>query len=133
MNCRVASLAKLKRMYSHAAEKNDYDFKKEFSHLYARFERETVDLVGHHKLQKPIEYYFYIGLKAFEYGLKFRNTKGAFDLPLSAYIDFLNIIMYSAEKNTQATPGMTTDKELIAKLRNINWAEYNLKVEADYS
>jgi hypothetical protein len=63
-----------------------------------------VDLVGYHKLQKPLEYYFYIGLRAFEYGLNFKKTKGAFDLPLSAYIDFLNVIMYSVEKNIQATP-----------------------------
>jgi hypothetical protein len=28
---------------------------------------------------------------------------------------------------------MTTDKELVIKLRNINWAEYNLKVEEFYS
>lgn len=147
MNFRVASLTKLKtleyriwrklreklkRFYAHIHQKKNEDLKKEFNSLYARYERETVELVGHCKLQKPLEYYFLVGLRAFEYGAKFAKTEGAFELPLSAYIDFLNIHMHCVERNIEAVPEMTKDKEFIAKLREFDWAQYNLKVHEIY-
>jgi hypothetical protein len=108
MNFRVVSLTKLKTLeyriwrklreklkhfYSHIHQKQPADLKKEFTNLYGRYERETFELVGGCKLQKPHQYYFLIGLRAFEYGIKYAKNLQAFELALNAYIDFLNVLM----------------------------------------
>lgn len=40
--------------------------------------------------------------------------------------------MHTTEKGLELVPEMTLDKEFLAKLREVNWAEFNVKVEELY-
>ena len=67
---------RLKKHAKEGQEKNDDSFKK-FNEKYGSFEKETLQLLKGEKLSKPIEYYFCVGLVAFDYIFKNRNSSKA--------------------------------------------------------
>jgi len=124
------SLSKLKtleyRIYRKLREKlrgfisqkgNKYRPWKEFMD---RFKTETYQLCRDNSPPYPLEFYFFIAKKAFEFGEKYYKESY---LIHDQYITFLSLLLYQISLNEELTPDCFK-KETIQKAMSIKWSEF---------
>mmetsp|Transcript_11542 Transcript_11542/g.9992 ORF Transcript_11542/g.9992 Transcript_11542/m.9992 type:complete len:155 (-) Transcript_11542:1672-2136(-) len=87
--------------------------------------KETKELCQETKPPMPIEYYFTIGKKAFEFAEKYPNNT---QLIHDQYITFLSLLLYRIAEGKELEP-KDFNNEMINKVMPIPWCEYYKKIQ----